>query len=71
MVKFAQEKLRTQTREVATLNDVLASCYGNQTECARVIGVHRETIKNRLNSGQDLYLIVNREDGKVTFTKCF
>ena len=70
MANINYKILITNAVEVATLRDILTACYGNQTECARLTGLNRATVRKHTKRGADeVYFIVSRVDGDIKFTK--
>ena len=67
-MKFDKSKLKTQLAEVATVKDILTACYGNQAECARLVGVNRGTMRSWVKSGKDISLTVDRSGGEIKFS---
>lgn len=68
-MRFDKSKLKTQLAEVTTVNDVLIACYGNQAECARLLGVNRGSLRMWLSTGKDVRFIVERSEGQVKFIR--
>ena len=67
-MKFDKSKLITQQAEITTASDVLVACCGNQTECARLLGIHRDSLRSWIRDGRNMIYLVKREGDQVEFT---
>lgn len=67
MLNRKRPEIKTETIEVATLQEALMWFYGNKTGLANHIGMERGTIRKKIRTGEHKtnLLIVRRDGDKV------